>query len=318
VNVEMPLKKLKKDAADALTLEWILQVKDYKLTLDHKRCMGCQICSVACPKEAIQTVKQPKVGDRAVKAKVDIDLAKCNFCGACDVTCPYGAIKVTLNGNHDLNLIAKESYPQLLRDIAVNTKLCPKECDQCESTCPLTLIKVSKVGFDSKPVTDVNALTPNEKKRVQITLNIDKDHCPTCRVCELKCTSGAIKVKKAFQGVIEVNAEKCPPGCHNCLDVCPITGTLTLGKDNKVSANELYCTFCGACKNVCPVDEALNVKRTKIAHTPIHSGTWNKALERLTSSNDAAKELKATAAQSRRKAVEKRFESEELKEMNFR
>ena len=109
----MPLKTIKQDAADALTLEWILQVKDYKLTLDKNRCVGCQICSVACPKEAIKTTKQPKIeGEKTKKAKVDIDLAKCNFCGICDVTCPYGAIKVTLNGAHNLSIIDKESLPQ--------------------------------------------------------------------------------------------------------------------------------------------------------------------------------------------------------------
>jgi hypothetical protein len=65
--------------------------------------------------------------------------------------------------------------------------------------------------------------------------------------------------------------------------------------------------------NVCPEEKALCVKRTKIIHTPIHSGTWNKALERITSSADAAKELKAQAAENRRKVVEKRFVSEALK-----
>ena len=68
----------------------------------------------------------------------------------------------------------------------------------------------------------------------------------------------------------------------------------------------------GACKNVCPVEGALTIKRSKIEHTPIHSGTWNKTLERLTSPGDAAKELDAQAAVSRRQAVEKRFEAEEL------
>ena len=33
----MPLKTVKKDTADALTLEWVLQVKNYKLTIDKKR-----------------------------------------------------------------------------------------------------------------------------------------------------------------------------------------------------------------------------------------------------------------------------------------
>ena len=84
-----------------------------------------------------------------------------------------------------------------------------------------------------------------------------------------------------------------------------------LGEDKKVHVNELFCTYCGACKNICPVDEALTVKRTSIQHTPIHSGTWNKALERLTSPVDAIKELKAQAGESRRKAVSRIFMLEE-------
>ena len=99
-------------------------------------------------------------------------------------------------------------------------------------------------------------------------LTSKKQYCPTCRVCEFKCAPGAIKVKKAFEGKISINQQKCPEGCHDCLDVCPITGTLTLGEDKKVHVNDLTCTYCGACKNVCPVDEALVVKRTKVLHTP--------------------------------------------------
>src|SRR5512136_3228808 len=110
----MPLRTTKKDAADKLTLGWQLQVKDYRLTLDKARCVGCQICTLACPKEAIKLEKQPKTqGQKAKKAKVDIDLAKCNFCGICDITCPYGALKVTLNDGHDLSVLSKESYPEL-------------------------------------------------------------------------------------------------------------------------------------------------------------------------------------------------------------
>ena len=309
----MPLKTVKKDAADALTLEWVLQVKNYKLTIDKKRCVGCQICSLACPKEAIKTEKQPKIeGQKIKKAKVDVDLAKCNFCGICDVTCPYGAIKVTLNGMHDLSILAKDSYPQLVRDIKVNTHLCEKECVECETACPLSLIKISKFGFDGTPVENIETLSPSSKKRVQVNLDIQKDYCPTCRVCEFKCSPGALKDTKTFEGKISISQEKCPEGCTDCLDVCPIPGALMLGEDKKVHVNELFCTYCGACKNVCPVDEALQVKRTKIHHTPIHSGTWNKALERLTSPIDAVKELKTQADENRRKAVSKRFVGYEI------
>jgi 4Fe-4S ferredoxin len=308
----MPFKTIKKDATDALTLEWVLQVKDYKLRLDKKRCVGCQVCALACPKEAIKAQKQPKIyGEKAQKAKIDIDQAKCNFCGVCDVTCPYGAIEVTLNGSNALSILDKESYPKLVRDIQVDTRQCPKECNECETVCPLSLIKVSRCTFDGQPIENVEALPPNQRKHVQINLDIQKDYCPTCRVCELKCSPGVLRVKKTFEGIATINQAKCPEGCTDCLDVCPIPGALVLGEDKKVYVNETFCTYCGACKNVCPVPEALTIKRTAVHHTPIHSGTWNKTLERLTSPVDAAKEFRSQADENRRKAVAKRFVLEE-------
>jgi 4Fe-4S ferredoxin len=309
----VPLKTVKKDAADTLTLEWILHVKRYKLTLDKKRCVGCQICSLACPKDAIKIEKQPKVQkQKAKKALVDIDLEKCNFCGICDVSCPYGAIKLTLNDEHVLSVLDKESFPELIRDIKVDTHQCPKDCVKCEEACPLSLIKITRVGYDGKPVENVNSLPPSQRQRVQINLDIQKEYCPTCRVCEFKCSPGAIKVRKFMEGKIAIDQKKCPSGCTDCLDVCPITGALYLSdKDNKVYVNELFCDYCGACKVVCPVDDALMLKRTKVLHTPVRSGAWNKALEKLTSPVSTVKELKALGSQKAKEAVCRRFVCEE-------
>jgi MinD superfamily P-loop ATPase len=118
-------------------------------------------------------------------------------------------------------------------------------------------------------------------------------------------------MRKTFEGKINIDQTKCPEGCKDCVDVCPITGTLTVA-NGKVQVNEATCTYCGACKVVCPVDEALTLKRTKVLHTPVHSGTWNKALERITSPVDTVKELKAIGGMHARKAVSKRFVSEEI------
>ena len=128
----MPLKTLKEETAETLTLEWRLHVKDYKLVLDKKRCVGCEICSLACPKEAIKLERQEKkAGEKAEHAKIDIEFEKCNFCGICDVLCPFGAIRVTVNGEHLLSVVEKESFPQLIRDIKVDSTKCPVDCKEC-------------------------------------------------------------------------------------------------------------------------------------------------------------------------------------------
>jgi len=305
----MPLQTLKRDTAEALTLEWILHVRNYRLTIDKNLCVGCQICTLACPKEAIKLEKQPKTQEEKAKhAKIDVDLEKCNFCGICDILCPYGAIKVTVNGEHILSVVEKESFPQLIRDIQVDTSKCPVDCAECEEACPLDLIKISKLTADGEAVENIDSLTEKERVKLQVKIDIEKERCPCCRICEFKCPEGVIRVRKFFHGKMLIHPEKCPEDCTDCLDVCPITGALYLSdEDKKVHVNETFCVYCGACKIVCPVDEALELKRTKTNHTPVSSGAWNKALERLASTLEMTKELKAKGSRKVMESVEKRL-----------
>jgi 4Fe-4S ferredoxin len=305
----MPLKAVKRDTPEALMLEWVLHVKNYKLNLDKSLCAGCQICSLGCPKEAITIEKQAKtVGEKTRKAKIDVDLSKCNFCGICDILCPYGAIRATVDGKHLLSVLEKESFPQMLRDIKADGTKFPADREKSEDACPMDLIKVSFSTTDGKSVEDPGSLSEPEQRALKVDVEVDEEHCPCCGICEAKLPQGAMSVRKLFSGKLDIISEKCPQGCTVCLDVCPITGVLYLSDDDKkVHSNEMFCVYCGACKVVCPVDQALELKRTRINHSPVRSGAWNKALERLTSPTDLTKELKAKRSSKTRESVEKRM-----------
>jgi len=305
----MPLFKTIQEDQNQKTMQLNLYAKSYSFTLNKNFCVSCQICVLACPKEAIKLEKQPKIsGEKAKKAKVEVDIAKCNFCGICDVLCPYGAIRVTVNGENILSVVEKESFPRLIRNISVDSSKCPKDCIECEEACPLDLIQVTKLTGEGKAVECPQSLSEEDRKRLKVKIDIEKERCPCCRICEFKCPEGVLFVRKFFHGTIDINLEKCPDGCRDCLDVCPITGALYFSdEDKKIHVNETFCTYCGACKVVCPVEEALDIERTMISHTPVRSGAWNKACERLTSPIGITKELKTIGSMKARESLKKRF-----------
>lgn len=267
----MPMKELKTERENELTIERRLHVKRYSLTLDKTRCPGCGICVEVCPRDAIALKKVPKVeGKKAKPPLVDFDEKRCQYCGICNTMCPFGALDHRVNGEPWIAVVDIESFPQLVRDIEVDTKKCKLGCIECEKACPLELIKVSVQTPDGERVKDFDARA--DKENLVVAVEIDKDRCPCCGLCEVKCPYGAISVKRIFQGILKINEEKCPSGCRDCLDVCPITGALYLPEGGKVHVNELFCVYCGVCKIVCPVEGALELERTSIRHTAVPSG----------------------------------------------
>ena len=100
-----------------------------------------------------------------------------------------------------------------------------------------------------------------ECKKVKVKIKEGK--CPCCRVCEVKCPEGTIHVRRIFTGKLRIHKEKCPEGCQDCLDVCPITGALFQSKkDGKINVNESACVYCGLCKVICPEEGVFSVRRT--------------------------------------------------------
>lgn len=284
----------------------VLHAKRYSLTLDKNKCTGCGICMEICPREAIEVTKTPKgEGEEANPPTAAFNEEKCTYCGMCEALCPFGALSIKINGEHVIPVVDSESFPQLIRKITVDETKCGLECVELEEACPLDLIKVSVHTPDGKKITDATS-RPNNKN-LKVTVKIEKDSCPCCRLCETKFPDGAIRVEKIFEGNLRINREKCPEGCHDCLDVCPIPGVLYLADDGKVHVNELNCVYCGVCKIVCPEEGALELNRTRIRHTEVRSGAWNKALEKLASTRAMTKELKTKSGKKLKESVKNRF-----------
>lgn len=302
----MPMKLMKTENENELKVERILHVKRYSLTLDKNLCVGCEICKIVCPREAIEVKTVPKAsGEKARNPTISVDVQKCHYCGICNIICPFGAMKVRVDGEHVVPVVKTESFPQLVREIEVDTTKCDLDCVDCEKACPLKLIKVSVRTPEGKEVSD--DASGSSKKNLTVHVDIKRDFCPCCRLCEMKCPEDTIRVHKMLHGVMKIIQEKCPEGCQDCLDVCPITGALYLSGDRKVHVNELFCIYCGACKLVCPKEGAIELHRTHVRHTPVRSGAWNKALEKLTSTTEMTKELRAKGSTKARESVEKRL-----------
>ena len=290
----MPMKIVKTETEDELAVDRIMHARHYSLLLDKNRCIGCEICQTVCPREAIEIKKPTKIeGQELTSPSITIDENKCQFCGICNTICPFGALTLKINDERTVPVLRTESFPQIIHEIEVDATRCPKDCNDCEEVCPFDLIKVSV-----------------DRNSGKVNVEIDKDHCPCCRLCEAECPYDAIHTRKIIFGSITVNNEKCPDGCRDCVDVCPIPGTLYTSTEGKVHANESPCIYCGVCRIVCPVEGALEIQRTSVHHTPVHSGAWNKALEKLASTEGMTKELRSKLIVKAQESVRRRLGKE--------
>jgi len=277
-----------------LALERRMIGLEQALRVDRQKCCGCGDCETVCPPEAV-TLTDPVVENGTVKKRimVDVDPERCTFCGACAVICPTKAILWRENEQTAPNVITREILPALDESIEVRGEDCRIDCNlACKAACPVDVIEiVTETSEGTERITEVR---------------IDRDHCLYCGKCEPACPYDLIAVKSARLGLVSFRPEQCPPACRACTDVCP-TGALYLEGDG-VRLEEAYCIYCGACAKVCPVSEALEVKREQIRGVPLPSQLWAEMQGKLVSPAARIRLIRENAARKRERAFRTRID----------
>jgi 4Fe-4S ferredoxin len=270
---------------NTVSLERRYLTKLVKLELSNEKCLGCGTCTEVCPKEALTLSNAiHKDGSLVLLPRVKMDPEKCVLCGTCVVFCPSHALKLTKDGEEEVSVIEYQIMPELVRSITVEAERCKIDCGlKCEEVCPKECITVTEVDGE---ITGVF---------------VDEDLCIFCRQCEVACPYGLITTQSPYEGIVEIDTEKCPEGCAVCRDACP-SHAITMNMEMLPEVDPEFCILCSACEKVCPED-AVEVTRASVKYSDVKSGAWFKVLERLTSPEVKAIEIEKDAARNRRKVV---------------
>jgi len=83
----------------------------------EERCVGCYLCSVACPVDCIALQATEDEHGRRYPAWFRINFSRCIFCGYCEEACPTYAIQLTTDfemSEHDRRNLVYEKKDLLI------------------------------------------------------------------------------------------------------------------------------------------------------------------------------------------------------------
>lgn len=138
----------------------------------RERCIGCHLCSVACPADAITVIAEDNPRDNPISrgeryAKVyQIDLLRCIFCGYCEDACPVNAI--VLGPRFEIAGYRREDFIVTKEDLLEPH---PKSIDK-DSFFDSTLYDRSYLPVPT--VADVEALIEGRQREIEEMLRTGK------------------------------------------------------------------------------------------------------------------------------------------------
>lgn len=263
----MPRKeKRKTETGGSIELVQTLWVDSFTLRFDLDLCIRCDLCRKACPKEAISL--EPAEGVEGAVTALLVDAERCSMCGLCVAFCPVNAVRLVKRNTwkdtcEELRpILDVGGIPHFSKGTELDGSMCPAGCDACVKACPREALTLGGKGVE-----------------------IDRTRCLSCAHCESACpVTGAIKVTRLFDGVIEVDTARCPQGCDLCVTACPTRCYEALAGGG-VKVDSRHCICCGACLVACP-HGAIDLTRLKLRSAGDgYSAVWSRAVDRLLSEN---------------------------------
>ncbi|MHA1293754.1 MAG: 4Fe-4S dicluster domain-containing protein [Promethearchaeota archaeon] len=234
---------------------------DKKLIYDVKKCIGCSLCKLVCPVDAIELGPIPEIAQNILdesNPKILIDHDKCCYCMLCAIVCPTDAFHENIKPEGHIDL---EEFPSIGKFYKIETEKCIEDSEN--EICRL-------------------CLTVRDRNHIKEYFKIQKE-CPT------KCfhidspIKGNVKLKKNM-------LHKCDPlGCKGCINICPVESFFIpesaedIKKYGKIACNEDSCFFCGACENSCPDDLIIVERKDVNIQDPKKKGNfpWTKSWAKL-------------------------------------